>query len=84
MQALAQSSLIMLGYSVRQWDFRVLFCGMIKARPPGLWKTSVAIQLEEHPHEQEYLQKYLRQVKFEVEWTDPDNFLQELYEGWAG
>jgi hypothetical protein len=84
MQALTQSSLVVLGYSLRSWDFRVLFCGVIKARPPSLWKTSVAIQLEESSQEREYLAKYLRQVKFEVEWTDPVSFIQELYAEWGG
>jgi hypothetical protein len=32
MQALTQSSLVVLGYSLRSWDFRVLFSGVIKAR----------------------------------------------------
>jgi hypothetical protein len=84
MQALTQSSLVVLGYSLRSWDFRVLFSGVIKARPASLWKTSVAIQLAESPQEKEYLAKYLRQVKFEVEWTDPGSFIQELYTGWGG
>jgi hypothetical protein len=84
MQALTQSSLVVLGYSLRSWDFRVLFSGVIKARPPSLWKTSVAIQLADSPEEKEYLAKYLRQVKFEVEWTDPGSFIQELYTGWGG
>jgi hypothetical protein len=85
MEALTQSSLIMLGYSLAAWDFRVLFRGLIKPRPKKL--TSVAIQLEENALEKEYLQKYLRQVSFEVEWIDagdPHRFIRELHQGWAG
>lgn len=85
MEALTQSSLVMLGYSLADLDFRVLFRGLIKPRPKKL--TSVAIQLEENEQEKEYLQKYLRQVSFEVEWidpTDPYRFIRELYQGWGG
>jgi len=85
MEALTQSSLVMLGFSLAAWDFRVLFRGIIRMRPKKL--SSVAIQLQENDLEKEYLQKYLRQVNFEVEWIDPDDphrFLRELYEGWAG
>ncbi len=84
MQALTQASLLMVGYSLRSWDFRVLLCGVVKARPPGLWKTSVALQLEASPDERDYLQKYLRQVKFEVEWADAYTFIAELYQAWGG
>lgn len=85
MQALTQSSLVMLGFSLPAWDFRILFRGVIKARPKKL--ASVAIQLEENDQEKEYLQKYLRQVNFEVEWIDPADpyhFIRELHQGWLG
>ncbi len=84
-QALTQSSLVVLGFSLPAWDFRVLFRGLIKPRPKML--ASVAIQLEENRQEKEYLQKYLRQVNFEVEWIDPNNphrFIHELHQGWRG
>jgi hypothetical protein len=81
-RALTESSLVLVGYSLRNWDFRVLFRGVIKPRPQSLRMTNVAIQLEETPLEKEYVKKYLRQVEFEVEWSDTASFIQELYEGW--
>ncbi|MFC1974815.1 SIR2 family protein, partial [Chloroflexota bacterium] len=81
-RALTESSLVMLGYSLRNWDFRVLFRGIIKPRPQSLRMTNVAIQLEETPLEKEYVKKYLGQVEFEVEWSDAHSFIQEIYEGW--
>jgi hypothetical protein len=83
-RALTESSLVMLGYSLRNWDFRVLFRGIIKPRPQSLRMTNVAIQLEETSLEKEYVKKYLSQVEFEVEWSDTHTFIQELYEGWEG
>ena len=82
-QALTESSLVMVGYRPRDWDFRSVFRGVIKPRPPGMWKDSVAIQLEKDETIQEYIQKYMRQAMFEVEWQEPGLFIRELYTGWG-
>jgi hypothetical protein len=85
MAALAQSSLVVLGFNLADWDFKVLFRGVIRARTRQL--ASVAIQLDDNPQQQEYLKKYLGQVNFEVEWTDPADpykLVRELYQGWEG
>ena len=79
-RALTESSLILLGYSLRDWDFRGLFRGVIKPRPQSLRMTNVAIQLEETALEKEFVRRYLRQVEFEVEWADTSQFIQELYQ----
>jgi hypothetical protein len=76
-QAMADSSLILLGYGLQNWDFRVLFWGLIKPRP--LQHASVAIQLVPGEEEKRYLQEYLRrEAKFEVYWGDIGEYLQEL------
>lgn len=80
--ALTTCSLLMLGYSLRDWDFRVLFRGVIKPRPQSIRMTNVAIQLEDTPLEKEFVKKYLRQVNFEVEWNDPLTFIHELHQGY--
>jgi hypothetical protein len=83
-QALTDSSLVMIGYHPQDWDFRVIFRGLVVARPPGMWKTSIAIQLEHEPMIQEYVQRYLRQAKFDVEWKEAGDFIMDLYSGWRG
>lgn len=75
-QAMADSSLILLGYNLRHWDFRVLFWGLIKPRP--LQQTSVSIQLEPSDVERNYLQKYLNEFEFQVYWGDIHQYTQEL------
>lgn len=76
-QAMADSSLILLGYSLQNWDFRVLFWGLVKPRP--LQHTSVSIQLVPDDEERKYLQEYLRrEAKFEVYWGDIQQYVQEL------
>jgi hypothetical protein len=76
------SSLVMLGYSLRDWDFRVVFRGVIKPRPSAMQMKNVAIQLEDTPLEKEFVKKYLHQANFEVEWGHTHQFIQELYQGY--
>ena len=75
-QAMADSSLVLLGYNLRNWDFRVLFWGLIKPRP--LQQTSVSVQLEPNEIERNFLQKYLSEFEFKVYWGDIHQYAQEL------
>lgn len=75
-QAMADSSLVLLGYNLRSWDFRVLFWGLIKPRP--LQQTSVSLQLSPNDVEKKYLQKYLNEFEFKVYWGDIYQYTQEL------
>ena len=76
-QALNDSALLLLGYSLREWDFRALFWGLIQQR--SRQPRSVAIQLQPTRQEQEYLQQYLHKAKFEVFWEDTVSYLQTLH-----
>ena len=80
-QALADSSLVMLGYGLRNWDFRVLFWGLIKPRP--LQQTSVSVQLEPNEIARNYLQKYLSEFEFRIYWGDVYQYAQELRQALA-
>ena len=84
-QALADSSLMLLGYKLSAWDFRVVFRGLVKASIDQRRPTSVAIQLKGDETERNYLKNYLsQQGRFEVYWGTVDAFIQELWQGWAG
>jgi len=75
-QAMADSSLVLLGYTLCNWDFRVLFWGLIKPRP--LHQTSVSVQLVPDELERNYLQKYLSEFEFQIYWGDIYQYAQEL------
>lgn len=87
-QALTQSSLILLGYRLQDWDFRVLFQGVIKQLTPAQRKLDLVVQLS--PEEQggigdcekarEYLKKYLLDARFDVMWCDAEDFVHMLWE----
>ena len=81
-QAMADSSLALFGYNLREWDFKVIFWGLIKPRP--LQQTSVSVQLAPSEIEQEYLKKYLSEFEFKVYWGDVHEFAEELYRGLQG
>ena len=93
-QALTQSSLLLLGYQPRDWDFCVLFRGLINATPSGLRMINLAIQM--NPDEQQwivaaddikrYLQGYFeekeKQLNFMVVYDTTAAFVNRLWEAW--
>lgn len=79
-QALTESSLMMLGYTLRDWDFRVLFRGIIKPSLSEQRSKSVAIQVADDENEKAYLQNYLaKEADFEVFWGEAREFVQDLW-----
>jgi hypothetical protein len=89
-EALTESSLILLGYRLQDWDFRVLFRGIINAKHSNLRRFSLAIQLDPAQQQsvenaagaQKYLQEYFEPAKFRVEWGDTESFIKKLWQEW--
>jgi hypothetical protein len=92
--ALAESSLLFVGYSLSDWNFRVLFRGLIGSLPASLRKLSVAVQLDPLTRDpagqwlnraQEYVQAYFTRIQVftvRVYWGDVRTFACELSERW--
>jgi hypothetical protein len=90
-QALADSALLMLGYSLWNWDFRALFRGIIKDKPSSRRPASLSIQLEPittdaQPDKESQIQEYFRvcfnEYKFDIYWGDVQSFTEELWHYW--
>ncbi|MEI2610481.1 MAG: SIR2 family protein [Candidatus Promineifilaceae bacterium] len=89
-RALTESSLILLGYQLHHWDFRVLFRGLINTMPARPRKFNVAIQLD--PNTQKwvistddtklYLKGYFEPFRFSVEYSASVNFVNRLWKEW--
>jgi hypothetical protein len=88
-QALAESPLLLLGYQLRDWDFRVLFRFILRFRKEELSPRGMVIQLK--PDKKrigviekalQYLSNYLDKKQFDVEWTDTESFIQKLWDEW--
>jgi hypothetical protein len=92
--ALARNSLLFVGYSLSDWDFRVLFRSLIGSLGATLGSTSIAVQLDpptRDPSEQylaqaqRFVQDYFRQIqriRVLIYWGDARTFVCELSERW--
>lgn len=83
---LTQSSFLFMGYSLHDWEFRVLLQGLVKAikRPR---KTNVGVQLEvdpdlDHDMVMDFFRRYLAQFNVEIYWGTPRQFVTELHHEW--
>jgi len=89
-EALAVSSLILIGYRLDDWDFRVLFRGIVNTQNNSLRWFSLVIQMtpEQQFHVQNtdkarrYLESYFGPSRFKVEWSQPNEFLNRLWDEW--
>jgi hypothetical protein len=91
-QALSDSSLVLLGYDLQGWDFRVLFRGLIARKRSTRRTLSVAIQLAPAADEtgqpaeidsaQSYLERYFDKANFKIYWGSPGGFVQDLWNKW--
>ena len=86
---MAQTSLLFIGYSLKDWTFRVLFRGLISTIPKSGGNLGVTVQLTEDPlgtpkaiQQQEYLNKYFSGMNIRVYWGTARNFAQELRQRW--
>jgi hypothetical protein len=89
--ALSDSSLLLLGYQLQDWDFRVIFRGLVATRRSSRRMVSLSIQLMPDSEgvanledAQEFLARYFGSVNFEIYWGDVQSFMRELWEHWEG
>jgi hypothetical protein len=85
--AVGESQLILIGFRLSDWEFRVLFRLMMNFRtvfsPRGM-----LIQLEGKKNDAadldaiEYLKSYFGRKSFDIEWSYTENFVQELWNEW--
>lgn len=87
-ERLVELPLLVLGFRLHDWDFQVLYRGIVRAKPAAPRDGGVVIQLKPdqqsgftNPSRAEsYLREYLSQeVKFTVQFETPDQFIGALY-----
>jgi hypothetical protein len=87
--ALSSTSLMFVGYSLYDWEFRVLMHGLVNNLSRRRRFKHVAAQLE--PAErgttdttavQTFLQQYFQDADINVYWGSPAQFVAELREHW--
>jgi hypothetical protein len=86
-KALANASLIFVGYGFRDWDFRVIFRGLVAAQE-AVRELGVTVQLEtDDEPSRMYLEKYFDELDLRVYWGTAREFAVELgrrWEEWGG
>ena len=87
-KALGTSQLLLLGYRLYDWDFRVLFRFLLKFRIKETSLRGMLLQLkqkEDDPKTKktlDYLGRYFDMNKFDIEWSDTGVFIQRLWQEW--
>jgi hypothetical protein len=92
--ALTRRGLLMLGYDVAAWEFRVLFRWLVRyivpSRGRGQVRNAFAIQLEPGSDQMDakaqaikrYVTETFDHLNFEVYWGDADACITELWSHW--
>jgi hypothetical protein len=88
-EALTGASLLFTGYNLTDWNFRVLFRGLVTSTESSLRRISVTVQLSpvstDAPEStqsqvQEYLDEYFDRMDVRVYWGTAREFSKELRE----
>jgi hypothetical protein len=91
--ALTGTALLLLGYRVHDWDFRVLFKGLVQATNDSRSKRqpkSVAMQIEleegrdRRDEVQAYLSEFFDEWDFKIFWGDMRSCAEQVYTRWKG
>jgi hypothetical protein len=87
--AMCSTSLMFVGFSLHDWEFRVLLHGLVRNLSQRRRFKHVAVQLE--PHEmgaadpgavKTFLQQYFQEADINVYWGSTAQFAAELREYW--
>ncbi len=89
--ALANTSLLFLGFQMDEWNFRVLFRSILAQQGSGRRDryTHIAAQIE--PEEgrllspvnaQRYLENYFKAEYISIFWGTADDFIKQLWQNW--
>jgi hypothetical protein len=88
-EAIAGTSLLFVGYRLADYNFRVMFRGLVNAMEASLRRISVTVQLPPEPEgsaearlQQKYMTKYFREKDIHVYWGTAREFAAELSNRW--
>lgn len=82
-KALANRQLIFLGYGFGDWDFRVIFRGLVPAQDVAC-EGGVTVQLNtDDEASRNYLEQYFKDMELRVYWGTACEFAAELWRRWT-
>ena len=83
-RALVATSMLFVGYSIADWNFRVLLGSLNNYKSVGSYRLNVAVMPlpkgndAEVKNIEDYLTRYYRELNVVVHWSSARSFLQEL------
>ena len=86
--AVSQHTFLLLGYSIEDWEFRVILQGLIAhVAQTGREKLHVGVQLDVDQEPEagkiiDYLRRYLGRFNIEIYWGTSQQFVTELHARW--
>jgi hypothetical protein len=86
-EALSDTMLLFIGYRLADWNFRVLYRGLVEKVDPSGRRQNLTVQLRpadvpSPDAAQTYLDRYFDAMKVQVYWGDAAEFLGELRRQW--
>ncbi len=90
-RALTGTSLLFIGYNLADWNFRVLFRGLIVSTERSLRRMSISVQLppagldssdSKWQKVRKYLDEYFERIDIKVYWGTAQEFIKELRQRW--
>lgn len=90
-EAFTGTSLLFVGYSLNDWNFRVLFRSVVGYLEKSLLRAHISVQLtpvkntapeEQRRSAEDYLNRYFGNLKIRVYWGTATEFAKELREHW--
>ncbi len=90
-EAFTGTSLLFVGYSLNDWNFRVLFRSVVGYLEKSLLRAHISVQLapvketasqEQRRGAEDYLNRYFENLKIRVYWGTAREFAKELREHW--
>lgn len=90
-QAFTTTSLLFMGYSLSDWNFRVLFRNVVGYLEMSTKRVHISVQLaplkndaseEQRKRAEDYLNRYFYNLKIRVYWGTAREFARELRDRW--
>jgi hypothetical protein len=92
-RALSDTALLFLGFSMNQWDFRVLLRSIMHQEGRGRRRrySHVAVQIDpeesstlEPDRAKRYMEEYFRDAEISIYWGSVEDFVREFQDHWDG
>ena len=75
--------MLFIGYSLSDWNFKVIFRSLIKQLGRNISRKSIAVQLPKEDERQEsYIEEYFKDMNIEIFWGTATDFIEELSSRW--